>query len=45
MVIMDALGKEYKEFDEDALPADTREHIRVGLVKRTLCTAIYVMST
>ena len=33
MVIMDALDEEYKEFDEDALPADTREHIRAGLVK------------
>ena len=30
MVIMDALDEEYKE---DALPVDTREHIRAGLVK------------
>jgi hypothetical protein len=33
MVIMDAIDEEYKLFDKNVLPADTREHIRVRLVE------------
>jgi hypothetical protein len=33
MVTMDALDEEYKDFDEDALFADTRKNIRAGLVE------------
>jgi len=33
MVIMDALNQEYKHFDEDILPTDTRELIEKRLVE------------
>ena len=33
MVIMDALDQEYKHFDEDILPTDTRELIEKRLVE------------
>jgi hypothetical protein len=33
MVIMDALDEEYKTFDKNTLPANTRENIEAGLTK------------
>ena len=36
MVIMDAFDDEYKDFDKDALSANTHEHIRARFVERSL---------
>jgi hypothetical protein len=44
-VVMDALDEECQHFDKDALPADTPEQDGSSLIKRTLCTAMYEMST